>query len=95
MAVAPSGEYQSSLYLSLFGFAKSATYHRHWTSRLFLLNNVQRSPTSLLLGVILAHTLAKLSDDAGSFIRRSLVSASHLIFTNNKLSPYRIRMHKC
>ena len=42
----------------------------------FLLNHVQRSLTSLLLRVILAHTLAKISDDAGAFILFSLVSAT-------------------
>ena len=42
----------------------------------FLLNHMQqRSVTSLLLRVILAHPLAKVSDDAGAFILRSLVSA--------------------
>ena len=41
----------------------------------FLLNHVQRSLTSLLLRVILAHSLAKISDDAGAFILRSLVIA--------------------
>ena len=57
----------------LFGFA---THHRHWTSRPFSLNHAQRSLTTLLLRVSLAHTLAKISDDAGAFILRSLVSAS-------------------
>ena len=51
-------------------------YHRHWTSLPFWLNNVQRSLTSLLLGVILAHTLANIGDDAGAFILFSLVSAT-------------------
>ena len=37
---------------------------------------MQRSVTSLLLWVILAHPLAKVSDDAGAFILPSLVSAS-------------------
>ena len=39
-------------------------------------NNVQRSLTSLLLRVILAHTLANIGDDAGAFILFSLVSAT-------------------
>ena len=39
-------------------------------------NNVQRSLTSLLLRVSLAHTLAKIGDDAGAFILFSLVSAT-------------------
>ena len=54
-------------------------YHRHWTSLPFLLNNVQRSLTSLLDGllrVILAHMPAKIGDDAGAFILFSLVSAT-------------------
>ena len=51
-------------------------YHRHWMSLPFLLNNVQRSLTSLLLRVILAHTLANIGDDAGAFILFSLVSAT-------------------
>ena len=51
-------------------------YHRHWTSLPFLLNHVHWSLTTLLLRIILAHTLAKISDDAGAFILRSLVSAS-------------------
>ena len=42
----------------------------------FLLNHIQRSLTSLLLRVILAHTLAKISDEAGAFILLSLVSAT-------------------
>ena len=42
----------------------------------FLLNNVQRSLTSLLIRVILAHTLPKIGDDAGAFILFSLVSAT-------------------
>ena len=40
----------------------------------FLLNHVQRSLTSLPLRVILAHTLAKIGDDAGAFILFCLVS---------------------
>ena len=51
-------------------------YHRHWTSLPFLLNHVQRSLTSLLLRVILAHTLVKISGDAVAFILFSLVSAT-------------------
>ena len=39
-------------------------------------NNVQRSLTSLLLRVMLAHTLANIGDDAGAFILFSLVSAT-------------------
>ena len=39
-------------------------------------NNVQRSLTSLLLRVILAHTLANIGDDAGAFILFSLVTAT-------------------
>ena len=58
---------------ALFSFHN---YHRHWTSLQFLLNNVQRSLTSLLLRVILAHTLANIGYDAGAFIRFSLVSAT-------------------
>ena len=45
--------------------------HRH----VFLLNHAQRSGTSLLLRIILAHSLAKISDDAEAFILPSLVSA--------------------
>ena len=59
-------------------------YHRHFTSLPCLLNNVHRSLTSLLLRVILAHTLVKITDDAGAFILFSLVSATQ---RRRQLSP--------
>ena len=68
----------------LFGFATNSTYHRHWTSRPFLLNHVQRLLTSLIRRVILAHTLARVRADAGAFILGSLVSANQ---RRQQLSP--------
>ena len=56
-------------YSSIIIIVTGRVYH-------FLLNNVQRSLTSLLLRVSLAHTLAKIGDDAGAFILFSLVSAT-------------------
>ena len=61
-------------------------YHRHWTSLQFLLNNAKRSLTSLLLRVILAHTLAKIGDDAGAFILFKLRS-NHLVQTVRTTFP--------
>ena len=57
-------------------FMQARTHARSDTrTHVFLLNHAQRSVTSLLLGLILAHPLAKISDDAGAFILPSLVSA--------------------
>ena len=68
-------EYQPHV-KAYFSFFFLHNYHRHWTSLPFLFNHVQRSLTSLLLRVIVAHTLAKISDDAAAFILFSLVSAT-------------------
>ena len=69
-------EYQPHVKAYLSFLLPPYYYHRHWTSLPFLFNHIQRSLTSLLLRVILAHTLAKISDDAGAFILFSLVSAT-------------------
>ena len=60
----------------LFGIAASATHHRHWTSRLFFTQPRTKVADVIATVIVLNHTLAKISDDAGAFILRSLVSAS-------------------